>query len=453
LKRSNLRRNPNIVSEEQPPMPILTRTVLTRTVALTAALTLLVPGGAMADASPSVEVRELRTNSLAEPLAVPGRTPLLSWQLNADRRGVEQSRYEVHVASSPSRLDRPDVWDSGEVRSGQSLDIPYGGPALTAFTRYYWAVRVTDDDGRRSGWSRPATFETGPLAASDWTADWVGADTSIGPEWTDYTVDLDVTLAKDAFGVFFRGHGGIGYMWQLNELTRGEPKLRPHVRHPGGGYSVLEEIPLDGVDLYQRHRLTIAVSGSTITTSLDGTEVDSRTDGTHPGPGIIGFRTNGEEAGVVHRLSVTSADGTQLVNTDFPPGDDTFADGTVLPDGGLDVHGNTDLWLTDKGLPALRKDVSLPSAKITRARMYAAAQGVYELRLNGKPIGDQELAPGWTDYRKRIAYQAYDVTTLLRAGQNTLGAELAPGWFSGNVAMFGNNKYGDSTALVAQRRV
>jgi alpha-L-rhamnosidase len=395
----------------------------------------------------SVEVRELRTNSLADPLAVPARTPLFSWQLDSDRRGVRQSKYEVRVTSSAGK-----VWDSGEVRSAQSVDVAYGGPALTAFTRYQWAVRVTDERGRRSDWSRPATFETGPLSAQDWSADWIGADTSIGPEWTDYTVDLDVTVTKDAFGVFFRGRGGIGYMWQLNELTKGEPKLRPHVRHPGGGYSVLDEIPLD-TDLYQRHRLTIAVSGSTITTSLDGTQVDSRTDTTHAGPGIVGFRTNGVEAGIVHRLTVTGADGTELIRTDFPPGDDTFDGGTVLASGGLQVSGNADVWRRGDPLPVLRTDLSLPSAKITRARVYAAAQGVYELRLNGKPVGDQELAPGWTDYRTRIAYQAYDVTGQLRSGANTLGAELAPGWFSGNVAMFGNNKYGDSTGLIAQLRV
>ena len=185
----------------------------------------------------------------------------------------------------------------------------------------------------------------------------------------------------------------------------GEPKLRPHVRNPGGGYTLLDEIALDGVDLYQRHRLTIAVSGSTITASLDGTQVDTRTDTAHAGPGVVGIRTNGEEAGVVHRLTVTSADGAELVGTDFPAGDDTFNGGAVLPSGGLQVGGNADVWLRGDPLPVLRQDMSFPSAKIVKARIYAAAQGVYELRLNGKPVGDQELAPGWTDYRQRIAYQ------------------------------------------------
>ena len=75
---------------------------------------------------------------------------------------------------------------------------------------------------------------------------------------------------------------------------------------------------------------------------------------------------------------------------------------------------------------------------MTRARVYAAAQGVYELQLNGERVGDHELAPGWTDYRKRIQYQTYDVTDLVRRGDNALGAELADGWYAGRVAMFGD---------------
>jgi alpha-L-rhamnosidase len=68
-----------------------------------------------------------------------------------------------------------------------------------------------------------------------------------------------------------------------------------------------------------------------------------------------------------------------------------------------------------------------------RATVSATARGVYELTLNGARVGDAVLAPGWTDYSKRIAYQTYDVTPLLRVGENALDALVGDGWYSGYV--------------------
>jgi len=80
--------------------------------------------------------------------------------------------------------------------------------------------------------------------------------------------------------------------------------------------------------------------------------------------------------------------------------------------------------------PYLRTTFTLVKP-VRRARLYATARGVYEPRLNGRRVGDRVLAPGWTDYTKRIQYQTYDVGDLLRAGENALGAILGPGWYAG----------------------
>src|SRR5262249_15150320 len=50
---------------------------------------------------------------------------------------------------------------------------------------------------------------------------------------------------------------------------------------------------------------------------------------------------------------------------------------------------------------------------VTSARLYATALGAYQISINGKVVGDQVLAPGWTDFREQVIYQAYDVTSLL----------------------------------------
>ena len=207
------------------------------------------------------------------------------------------------------------------------------------------------------------------------------------------------------------------------------------------------------MDLTQRHTLGISVVGTTITTTIDGAQIDQRTRSDYNAPGVVGLRTSGAENAIIHSFSVVNTAGKTLVDTTFPAGDDTFDGGTILAGGGLQISGG-DIWLAGKNTPVLRKDIQVPSGKtVSSARIYAAAQGVYELRLNGQKVGDQELAPGWTDYNKRIQDQTYDVTQLLKSGANTIGAELTNGWFAGNVAMFGGSKYGSATSLIAQLRI
>lgn len=99
--------------------------------------------------------------------------------------------------------------------------------------------------------------------------------------------------------------------------------------------------------------------------------------------------------------------------------------------------------------PCLRRTFSLPG-EVARARAYATALGLYELRINGRRVGEQHLTPGWTDYTRRIQYQTYDVCELLRPGENVIGAVLADGWWAGNVGWFGRHHYGDTPALLAQ---
>jgi alpha-L-rhamnosidase len=78
----------------------------------------------------------------------------------------------------------------------------------------------------------------------------------------------------------------------------------------------------------------------------------------------------------------------------------------------------------------LRKSFTLDRA-VRRATVYATALGLYELRLNGERVGDHLLAPEWTNYHKRVQYQTYDVTAMVRSGPNALAAVLGNGWYCG----------------------
>ena len=104
--------------------------------------------------------------------------------------------------------------------------------------------------------------------------------------------------------------------------------------------------------------------------------------------------------------------------------------------------------------PLLRREFQV-RAGLAQARLYVTALGVYEAQINGQAVGDHVLDPGWTSYDYRLRYQTFDVTGLLRAGGNTLGAILADGWYRGRLGFGGGrrNIYGNRLALLAQLEI
>lgn len=101
----------------------------------------------------------------------------------------------------------------------------------------------------------------------------------------------------------------------------------------------------------------------------------------------------------------------------------------------------------------LRKQFSV-SKKIVSARAYATAHGLYELYLNGKKVGDQVLTPGWTEYKKRLQYQVYDITAMLQQGDNVIGAMVGDGWFRGTTGYTNQwGFWGKKLALLCQLQI
>ncbi len=91
---------------------------------------------------------------------------------------------------------------------------------------------------------------------------------------------------------------------------------------------------------------------------------------------------------------------------------------------------------------------------VKSARLYITACGLYEAKLDGQKIGNFVLAPGHTDYRKRVQYQTYDVTEMLGLGDHTLTVQLADGWYRGSIGAWGiRNQYGTETKLLAQLEI
>ena len=103
-------------------------------------------------------------------------------------------------------------------------------------------------------------------------------------------------------------------------------------------------------------------------------------------------------------------------------------------------------------VPYVRKMFNLPS-ELKSARLYITALGVFECSINGKQVGEDVFAPGWTDYQKRVQYLTYDVTSQLQQGENTIGAILGDGWAAGYIGWLGRQNYVDRPRLLAQLEI
>lgn len=93
---------------------------------------------------------------------------------------------------------------------------------------------------------------------------------------------------------------------------------------------------------------------------------------------------------------------------------------------------------------------------LERARLYISACGLYQVKIDKKAVTDGVFTPGSTDYRKRISYQAYDVTPLLfhQEKEHVLEISLADGWYRGSIGCFGpTNVFGRQTKVLCQLEI
>ena len=111
--------------------------------------------------------------------------PRFTWIIQSNERQVLQTAYEIKVSDDPGDLENGVnlVWSTGRVESSQSVHITYEGKALEPGTRYFWMVRVWDNKGNESEWSKADWWQTGLMSYSEWDADWISA-----PRTDDITV-------------------------------------------------------------------------------------------------------------------------------------------------------------------------------------------------------------------------------------------------------------------------
>jgi alpha-L-rhamnosidase len=393
----------------------------------------------------------LRVNALSAPLGVDSQKPTFSWISDATTPNWRQSAYEVLVDVDSARLQPGHalVWDSGKVTSSESVGVVYAGAPMKSQQRYLWKVITWDKEGKQSI-SKLSWFETGMMTPSDWKAKWITredpvAEREIGtirwiwlpasdpmhvksltPAHFRYEFNLKEKPVAASLHVLARGT----YIARVNGVVTGhheewgafdaeqiEPYLRvgqndveiDMISHRAGRDSELPpaalaaSIRLTGVDGKQERIVSDA------TWQARGAATDSWQQAQVAGPMLLPFGL-----GVDRQKAI--------------PGPDRIS--------------------TDVSL--LRKDFSIEQP-VKSARLMVTALGAYHVFLNHLPVAPNTLlAPGWTDFHKRVQYQTYDVTAMVNAGANTIGVELGGGWYSSPLTWSGYRDTPGPNLLLAQ---
>lgn len=130
----------------------------------------------------TVEVKNLRLEMKENPLGINVTQPRFSWQIASGQPSLVQVSYQIQVAATPEQLQSGDglLWDSGVVRSDESVLVPYAGKALESGQPYYWRVKLGTNQGE-TPWSETGSWSMALLDHSEWKATWIGEDALSNP--------------------------------------------------------------------------------------------------------------------------------------------------------------------------------------------------------------------------------------------------------------------------------
>jgi alpha-L-rhamnosidase len=280
-------------------------------------------------------VNDLRVEYLKNPVGIDVQHPRFSWKMEASERGAFQTAYEITVSTDPA--GETPVWNSGQVASGESVHIEYTGNDLLPATRYYWKVKVWDQDEQEITSAEPAFFETGLMNAGWSGAQWIKNTTKIqgASDGTsnNFTIEMDFKIATAAAGPVFAAKDKENFfMWQINIATEGKTFFRPHVWRANNP-ACLAEIDITNIIHVERntvHALRIEVEGSIARTYIDDLEVDVRqnpNDEDYPN-GLLGFRASNEDASY-DNIKITTDSGVSFEEDFSDPSKSTFWEATI----------------------------------------------------------------------------------------------------------------------------
>jgi alpha-L-rhamnosidase len=437
----------------------------------------------------------LTVDFMNQPLGIDSHCPVFGWQLIGDRRGLSQSAYQIVVEQTG---ENPlTVWDSEIQQSAQSQDIYYDGIALTPCTAYKWILTVWNEN-RNTLPPAAAVFETGLMDSSE-TA-WNGAMWIGSPE---------LELNADALGIFrietkFRiaeggssaglvfgaddgrlkashrnisGLAGENYISYEIDVSNIPARLIIHrvgyANEDISPFAVMDivefnnphNMPVTKENRHDFHTLAVEVYGNHAIAFVDGVCIDAIEEmsyfptermirrgrqlnplaindcPTFPRLCKLGFTAARETSAQFYFLRVSNIRTPRAV---------------VFESGFFEIKGKDARVLLYKNpshgaAPILRRTFTVKKG-LRSARLYVACRGIYEGLVNNEKISDAWFQPDASQFDRHLYYKTYDITDLLKSGENTLDFQLASGWWSDaqTYALMNYNYFGDRPSLLAK---
>ncbi|HBQ83147.1 MAG: hypothetical protein A2X03_17900 [Bacteroidetes bacterium GWA2_40_15] len=409
-----------------------------------------------------LNVTNLRCEYMNEAL-IAIQSPRFSWELESSGNGQSQKAWQIIVSSDKKKTEtgKGDIWDSGKRKGKQTFGIKLPENRLHSFDKYYWRVRVWNNENRVTEWSETATFITGAFEKSDWKAEWIGDEPEPPLEYpllykhigylSSYAaneneekwVQVDLGKSQDFnmirlfpsynnilkiknyyFPVDFRIEtSNDGQIWKKcaeasDHRAQGDGPVIIIFDKSTARHIRLTATKLRGYDQRIFDYEDQGDPGKMYAFSLGELEVinDSINSISFCDPG---YKKTVLSSGC--KVSYKDA----LIKVDREDGYDP----DMLTDGITDTPPYPERRPIPPS-PMMRKTFELRSRPV-KALAFVSALGIYEIAFNEVHPDQRVLAPEWTDYNKRVQYQAYDVTEMLNAGENVISAQLADGWYAG----------------------
>ena len=372
----------------------------------------------------ALEIDNPRCEFQVNPLGIDAGHPRLSWELRSEGRGVTQQRYRILVASSSDLLgqNKGDLWDSGTVKSDESVQIEYSGKSLASHQQVFWKVSVQTSDGSETE-SDVAHWTMGILSPAGWQAQWIAF-----PARKDR---LDLEGAK--------------WIWGLLDGETGET-VAPGPCRMSRTFTMPKGAVIEYADL-------IVSADNSATVTLNGQSVAKVTDWKNGQPGYVSDllipgenvlevnALNGKgspnPAGMICKLEVSMADGQRILVVSDGQWQAARTSGTedAQPASEIAEWGkgpwekNVRIDTQSGGLPMFKRTIVV-NKDLTKARVNVSGLGHYDLSVNGRTVGDHFLDAPWSLYEKTVYYNSFDITDMLHEGENEFRIMLGKGFYN-----------------------
>lgn len=461
----------------------------------------------------STTIVNLKVQNILEPLAIEDAHPLFSWQMYSDETGQKQSAYRIVVTrESDNRV----VWDSQKVESGISVHVKYMGVALQAENSYRWQLTVWDVMGKSyTEFSRFETGLMNPKMSAWSGAEWIGSKTltldATSNNYFELSTRFQLLRGDKVSFILGANDFRLSDSFQNTDNLGGENYIRIEIDLLGVGHeqgAVLKiyrlgyakgdcaNLPFLAVSASKYpetninsiltkankempHQITVRVESSNLSFWIDGegllTTLNDKGKATCINVGPWGSTSDRNTSPHLCSIGFAAMPGSEVCYKDYNIKNCGYSEDKVTFDNhyyeifkdlpNVTVQGNkilvrnttTEMTIgyanpSHGALTMLRSQFSTKEKKMTRAKLYATAMGTYEMFINGQRVGDDWFAPGNSQYREILGYYAYDVTDLLKQGENCIGALLNSGWYTGYMTytMSNFNFYGDYEAFLAR---